>query len=56
MSELFLGRIDNLNIRFAAAIALLFNVLMVIIAIIAIGMALPRGDRRKSASPVGSPG
>ena len=38
LSDLFLGRTDNLNIRFAAAVALLFNVLMVIIAIIAIAM------------------
>ena len=36
LSDLFLGRTDNISIRFAAAIALLFNVMMVIIAIIAI--------------------
>jgi hypothetical protein len=30
MSDLFLGRTENVAIRFAAAVALLFNVLMVI--------------------------
>jgi len=34
-TNLFLGRTDNIDIRFAAAIALLFNVLMVVVAIIA---------------------
>jgi hypothetical protein len=31
LSDLFLGRTDNIDIRFAAAIALLFNVLMVVV-------------------------
>jgi MFS transporter, DHA2 family, multidrug resistance protein len=52
MSDLFLGRTDNLNIRFAAAIALLFNVLMVVIAIIAIAMTVPKYDPRIDASPL----
>jgi MFS transporter, DHA2 family, multidrug resistance protein len=51
MSDLFLGRTDNLNIRFAAPIALLFNVLMVI-AIIAIAMTVPKYDPRIDASPL----
>ena len=50
MSDLFLGRTDNVAIRFAAAVALLFNVLMVIIAIIAIIMTVPKYDRRENVS------
>lgn len=46
LSDLFLGRTDNVNIRFAAAIALLFNVLMVITAIIAIAVTVPKDDPR----------
>ncbi len=46
LSDLFLGRTDNIGIRFAAAIALLFNVAMVIIAIVAIAMTVPRDDPR----------
>ena len=43
-SDLFLGRTDNIDIRLAAAIALLFNVLMVVVAIIAIAPPVPRND------------
>ena len=50
MSDLFLGRTDNVGIRFAAAVALLFNVLMVIIAIIAIMVTVPKDDGRASVS------
>jgi MFS transporter, DHA2 family, multidrug resistance protein len=42
LSDLFLGRTNNIDIRFAAAIALLFNVLMVVVAIIA--LTVPRDD------------
>ena len=42
LSELFLGRTDNINVRFAAAVALLFNVAMVVVAIIAIAVTVPR--------------
>jgi len=49
LSDLFLGRTDNVGIRFAAAIALLFNVMMVIVAIIAIAMTVPRDDPRAHA-------
>jgi MFS transporter, DHA2 family, multidrug resistance protein len=48
LSDLFLGRTDNVGIRFAAAIALLFNVMMVIIAIIAIAMTVPKDDPKAS--------
>lgn len=44
LSDLFLGRTDNVGIRFAAAVALLFNVGMVIIAIVAIAMTVPKDD------------
>lgn len=44
LSDLYLGRTDNINIRFAAAIALLFNVLMVVVAIIAIAQTVPRDN------------
>ena len=46
LSDLFLGRTDNVAIRFAAAVALLFNVLMVIVAIIAIVLTVPKDDPR----------
>ena len=35
---------DHIDIRFAAAIALLFNVLMLVVAIIAIVLTVPRDD------------
>ena len=44
LSDLFLGRTDNTGIRFAAAIALSFNVMMVVIAIIAIALTVPKDD------------
>jgi DHA2 family multidrug resistance protein-like MFS transporter len=52
LSDLFLGRTDNVAIRFAAAIALLFNVLMVIVAIIAIAVTVPKDDPRDDTSGV----
>ncbi|MDR7856866.1 MFS transporter [Tissierella sp.] len=39
----FWGRVDNISIRYAAAIALLFNLVMVIIAIISILITIPAG-------------
>ena len=47
LSDFFLGRTDNVAIRFAAAVALLFNVLMVIIAIVAIAMTVPKNDPKE---------
>jgi DHA2 family multidrug resistance protein-like MFS transporter len=44
LSDLFLGRTDNIEVRFAAAVALLFNVLMAIVAILAIAVTVPRHD------------
>jgi DHA2 family multidrug resistance protein-like MFS transporter len=46
LSDLFLGRTDNVGIRFAAGIALLFNVLMVVVALIAIATTVPKDDPR----------
>jgi DHA2 family multidrug resistance protein-like MFS transporter len=46
LSDLFLGRTDNIDVRFAAAIALLFNVLMAIVALVAIAVTVPRSDPR----------
>lgn len=37
-----MGRTDDINVRFAASMALMFNVLMVIIAILAIMMTVPK--------------
>src|ERR1051325_3989182 len=54
LSDLFLGRTDNVGIRFAASVALLFNVLMVVVAIIAIAMTVPKDDPRVVASPAGA--
>ena len=50
LSDLFLGRTDNVGIRLAAAVALIFNVLMVIVAIIAIAATVPRDDPRARAT------
>ena len=44
---LFWGRTDNITIRFAAAIALLFNLGMVLVAIISILMTVPAGKPEK---------
>jgi MFS transporter, DHA2 family, multidrug resistance protein len=46
LSDLFLGRTDNVGVRFAAAVALLFNVIMVVVAIIAIAITVPKDDPR----------
>src|SRR5690349_1301722 len=48
LSDLFLGRTDNIAIRFAAAVALLFNVLMVVVAIVAIATTVPKDERRQA--------
>jgi DHA2 family multidrug resistance protein-like MFS transporter len=40
-ADMAMGRTDNLDVRFGAAVALLFNVLMVAIAIVAIVMTVP---------------
>jgi hypothetical protein len=47
LCEAFLGRTDNIAIRFAA-VALLFNVVMVVSAIIAIAMTIPKDDPKET--------
>ena len=44
----FMGRTDNIPIRYAAIIALLFNLFMVMSAIISILMTVPVEDRKES--------
>jgi MFS transporter, DHA2 family, multidrug resistance protein len=48
MADLFLGRTDNINVRFAAGIGLLFNVLMIVIAIVAILKTIPKGKPKEA--------
>lgn len=44
---LFWGRVDNVSLRYGALIALLFNLVMVVIAIISIMIAIPAGKSEK---------
>lgn len=44
---IFTGRVDNISVRYAAAIALLFNLGMVLVAIISILMTVPAGKSEK---------
>lgn len=41
----FIGRTDNIDVRFAAAVALLFNVFMTLVAIAAIIKTVPKSDK-----------
>lgn len=41
----FVGRTDNIQVRYAAAIALLFNAFMVLVAMIAIRKTVPHGKK-----------
>ncbi len=41
-AEIAMGRTDNINVRFAASIALMFNVFMVAVGLIAIMATVPR--------------
>ena len=52
LPELFLGRTDNVTIRFAAAMGLLFNVALAVIAAIAVIITVPRDDPRAARSTV----
>ncbi|MHC1714166.1 MAG: hypothetical protein AB9858_00980 [Acidaminococcaceae bacterium] len=45
-SESFIGRTDNIEVRFAAAVALLFNVLMTLVAIAAIMKTVPKSTQK----------
>ena len=50
LTDLFLGRTDNINVRYAAGIALLFNVLMIVAAIVAILKTIPKGSPEQTAA------
>jgi DHA2 family multidrug resistance protein-like MFS transporter len=43
IADIAMGRTDNVNVRFAASMALIFNVGMVVIAIVAIATTVPKG-------------
>jgi DHA2 family multidrug resistance protein-like MFS transporter len=44
----FVGRQDNLSVREAAIVALGFNVLMVVMAIISIMLTVPKGTKAQA--------
>lgn len=46
MADIAMGRTDNINVRFAAMVALTFNAIMVVIAVIAIAMTIPKEKTR----------
>ena len=48
-AQIAMGRTDNLPVRFGAAIALMFNVVMVLIAIAAIVMTVPIGGAARQS-------
>lgn len=52
-AQLAMGRTDNLDVRFGAAVALAFNVLMVVVAIIAIALTVPGTTVSSSSAPQG---
>ncbi|MBB6610914.1 MFS transporter [Pontibacter sp. Tf4] len=52
LADLFMGRTDNANVRFAAGIGLLFNVFMIVVAIVAIMLTIPKSSPEETlASP-----
>jgi DHA2 family multidrug resistance protein-like MFS transporter len=44
-----MGRTDNIDVRYAAGLALLFNVFMVVVAIIAILITVPKTIKPKTS-------
>lgn len=54
VSEAFLGKTSNIDVRFAAGMALLFNLFMVLIAFVAIARTVPKDDPRTGVSLVGA--
>jgi DHA2 family multidrug resistance protein-like MFS transporter len=50
LSEVFLGKTGNIDIRFAAGMALLFNLFMVVIAFLAIAVTVPKDDPAEVAA------
>ena len=55
LSGVFLGRTSNIDIRFAAGVALLFNLFMVVTAFVAIFRTVPKDDPRTGVSLVPVP-
>jgi DHA2 family multidrug resistance protein-like MFS transporter len=51
LSDVFLGKQSNIDIRFAAGVALLFNLFMAIVAFVAIAITVPKDDQRAGGSP-----
>ena len=51
MATIALGRTDNVSVRFAASMALAFNVLMVVIAVVAIMLTVPGEPTRTHGTP-----
>lgn len=49
LADIFMGRTDNIDVRYAASIGLLFNVFMIVAAIVAIMITVPKG-KSKSAN------
>jgi DHA2 family multidrug resistance protein-like MFS transporter len=49
LAGIFMGRTDNLEVRFAAGMALMFNAFMVLVAIIAIVMTVPKREAAPQA-------
>ncbi|WP_242342940.1 MFS transporter [Anaeromyxobacter terrae] len=56
LAGIFMGRTDNVQVRFAAGAALLFNALMVLIAIGSIVATVPRSDHAAHRGPPGARG
>lgn len=48
IADVFMGRTDNIDVRYAGGIALLFNVFMVVVAIIAIMITVPKSNPKTS--------
>ena len=46
IAAIAMGRTDDIDVRFAASVALAFNVVMVVVAIIAIVVTVPREKAR----------
>ncbi len=50
MADVFMGRTDNIEVRYAAGLALLFNVFMVVVAIIAIVITVPKSPSKATTN------
>ena len=47
MANIFMGKTENIGVRYAAGLALLFNVFMVVVAIIAILITVPKTSQKQ---------